>query len=155
MISTYIIALCTASIPLVVQALNPQRSAPWLLPVIAAGLFIISFQLPEIAISNQTDTFTQHAVGGGVYCALLFVYFSRLYNWQLTLPVQALLLFAWVSAFGAANELFELALNQLGLAQINLQDTNWDILANTVGAYVGYAILVLVQHYQTTRRNKS
>ena len=43
-------------------------------------------------------------------------------------------LFALVSALGCINELAELFMVKFGLASITLDDTNWDILANTLGA---------------------
>ena len=42
--------------------------------------------------------------------------------------------FALVSALGCINELAELFMVKVGLAHITLDDTNWDILANTLGA---------------------
>jgi len=45
-------------------------------------------------------------------------------------------LFALVSALGCVNELAELLMVKVGLARITLDDTNWDILANTLGAAV-------------------
>lgn len=155
MISSAIIATVTACIPLIARTFAPTKKATWYLPVTAGVLFLLSFRLPEIPITSQTSTFTQHAVGGGVYCALLFVYFAQLFRWDWSHSTTAIILFAWVSAFGAANELLELLLNQLGVARINLSDTNWDILANTMGAFIGYYGLMLMQHYQASRRHKS
>ena len=48
-------------------------------------------------------------------------------------------LFALVSALGAVNELFELLLVEANISSILLTDTNWDILANTLGALAAYA----------------
>ena len=48
--------------------------------------------------------------------------------------VMAFSLFALVSALGCVNELAELFMVKVGLAHITLDDTNWDILANTLGA---------------------
>jgi hypothetical protein len=48
-----------------------------------------------------------------------------------------------VSALGCVNELFELVVVKTGLARISLDDTNWDIVANSSGAllvYVGYLL---------------
>ena len=48
--------------------------------------------------------------------------------------VMAFSVFALVSALGCVNELAELFMVKVGLARITLDDTNWDILANTLGA---------------------
>ena len=47
---------------------------------------------------------------------------------------MAFSLFALVSALGCINELAELCMVKVGVARITLDDTNWDILANTLGA---------------------
>jgi uncharacterized membrane protein YjdF len=58
------------------------------------------------------------------------------------LLISLVVLFAWASAFGVANELIEFTLTKLGLAQIDTGDTDWDLLANTLGAFTGYALLL-------------
>lgn len=47
---------------------------------------------------------------------------------------MAFSLFVLVSALGCINELAELYMVKVGLARITLDDTSWDILANTLGA---------------------
>ena len=57
---------------------------------------------------------------------------------------MAFSLFALVSALGCVNELAELFMVKTGLAHITLDDTNWDILANTLGAaavWIGWIII--------------
>ena len=57
--------------------------------------------------------------------------------------MMAFSLFALVSALGCINELAELFMVKFGLASITLDDTNWDILANTLGAsavWIGRAL---------------
>ena len=57
--------------------------------------------------------------------------------------VMAFSIFALVSALGCINELAELFMVKAGLASIKLDDTNWDILANTLGAatvWIGWII---------------
>lgn len=57
--------------------------------------------------------------------------------------VMAFSVFALVSALGCINELAELFMVKVGLASIKLDDTNWDILANTLGAatiWIGWII---------------
>ena len=60
--------------------------------------------------------------------------------------VMAFLVFALVSALGCINELAELFMVKFGLARITLDDTNWDILANTLGAaavWFGWVVVSL------------
>ena len=59
---------------------------------------------------------------------------------------MAFSIFALVSALGCINELAELCMVKLGLARIALDDTNWDILANTLGAaavWIGWVVINL------------
>jgi hypothetical protein len=148
LIAVLFIATATCFLPVVVRAaarlfpaVKLHDSHDWL-PSVAAMAFIASLYLPVISISEGTSTFQQHFVGGGVYCALLYVYFRQLLGWKLSLASSIVVLFAWVSAFGVANELAELAVTQLGIARIDISDTDWDLLANTTGAIIGYLILV-------------
>ena len=58
--------------------------------------------------------------------------------------VMAFSLYALVSALGCVNELAELFMVKVGLAHITLDDTNWDILANTLGAaavWIGWVFI--------------
>ena len=60
--------------------------------------------------------------------------------------VMAFSVFALVSALGCINELAELFMVKVGLARIMLDDTNWDILANTLGVsavWIGWALVNL------------
>lgn len=47
-------------------------------------------------------------------------------------------LFAFVSTLGVANKLIEFAFLALHLAHIDTADAYWDLLANTLGGFVGY-----------------
>ena len=60
--------------------------------------------------------------------------------------VMVFSVFALVSALGCINELAELFMVKVGLARITLDDTNWDILANTLGAaavWLGWVVVTL------------
>lgn len=143
-----LITLLTALLPLMVRqvtvyipSFKAKKSHNWL-PLAAAFLFITAWFLPDIHISNETTTFQQHFVGGGAYAACLYVYAKKLFDWKLSIIPSLIILFAWVSALGVANELLEFALTKLGLAQIGTNDTDWDLLANTLGAVTGYLLLL-------------
>jgi glycopeptide antibiotics resistance protein len=113
----------------------------WLL--IAAGAAIIaSVFIPNIHISNETSTFQQHFVGGGVYAALVFIYIEQLLDWRFHWFAELYVLFACVSALGVSVELAEFTFIHLGVKHINSGDTDWDLLANTLGGFVGYGIIV-------------
>lgn len=140
-------AIATACLPLIVRyasrifpGLKTQPARSWL-PVLAGVLIVISTQLPNIHISNQTTTFQQHFVGGGMYSACLYIYAKQLFNWRLHWLIDLLALFAWVSAFGVANKMIEFAFLELHLAHIDTADAYWDLLANTLGGFVGYLLL--------------
>jgi len=153
-LSIVLLALVTACLPYLVRyipRLFPTvrlHDARWWLPVLAAVLMIVSTQLPDVHVSSQTTTFQQHFVGGGMYAACLYLYAKQLFNWRLHWVIDLLALFAWVSAFGVANKLAEFALLKLGLAHIYTGDAYWDLLANTVGGFVGYLLL-----YATVRNS--
>lgn len=148
---TIFVLFATALLPLWVRpvaklfGITRFHSAPSWLPVAAGLVFFASFFLPDIHISVQTSTFQQHFVGGGFYVALLYVYCKQLFGWRLNALASLAVLFAWASAFGVANELLEFTLNQLNITAIELGDADWDLLANTLGAFVGYGLLCLAR----------
>lgn len=142
-----LLSLATACLPIIVKysaRFLPNTkfypASSWL-PILAGVLMVVSTQLPTIHVSNQTSTFQQHFVGGGLYTACLYFYAKQLFRWRLYWLVDILALFAWVSAFGVANKLVEFVLLKLGLASIYTGDAYWDLLANTLGGFVGYLIL--------------
>lgn len=138
------LALLTTCLPLIVHYIPnvvpgiKLCKAPAWLPIVAGILMVVSTRLPDIHISNQTTTFQQHFVGGGMYCACLYLYAKRLFHWRLHWFLDLIVLFAFVSAFGVANKLIEFAFLALHLAHINTADAYWDLLANTLGGFVGY-----------------
>lgn len=151
LLSIFFITLITACLPYLVKrivtvfpGIRVHTSYDWL-PIVAAFLFITAFFIPNIHISKETTTFQQHFVGGGMYTACLYVYFKKLLGWSMSLPISFIVLFAWASAFGVANELLEFTLTKLQFAQIGTGDTDWDLLANTLGALTGYIILIVAK----------
>lgn len=54
-------------------------------------------------------------------------------------------LFCLVSALGAINELFELFMNVVFNTDIQVNDTSWDIVANTLGALFFYIAFKLLE----------
>jgi hypothetical protein len=113
----------------------------------AAVLFVAAFFVPAIPISNETDTFSQHLVRGGVVGGLLFWYAVYVYRvrfsrwWQ-----EPLALFFFVSGLGVANELLELFVTKAGITNTDGSDVWWDLLANTCGAALTLAVVYLARY---------
>jgi len=157
LIGVLLISLLTACIPLVAHSVVHRDKADiphanQFLPILAGFLFCLAWFLPDIHISHATSTFQQHFVGGGMYSALLYIYFKQLFNWHLGIALNLIVLFAWISAFGVANEIFEFALTTMKLAHIATGDTDWDLLANTLGAYFCYFLYFLIRKVAKTDR---
>jgi len=157
-LSIVLLAIITACVPYLVRyiptfypgtKLHPANS--WL-PVLAAILIVGSTYLPNIHISNQTSTFQQHFVGGGMYSAALYLYAKQLFGWRLQWFLDLIVLFAWVSAFGVANKMVEFALLKLHLASIDTNDAYWDLLANTLGGFFGYGVLYKFSRVKKAKR---
>lgn len=129
-----------------------MRQAPVWLPFLAAVLYFTSLFLPDIGITAETDTFQQHFMGGGVYTAMLYIYFSSLFGWRPKWSVALATMFAWTSALGILNELLEFALTKLHITDINITDTSWDLVANTSGMLATFISWRFIAVF--SRRNK-
>ena len=122
--------------------LKNEKNYRWLLYA-AAVLFCVSWYLPSPLIHEQDMSSTTHFVGGGMFTGFLWLYLKFSFGWRSKWWIEALSLFALVSALGNINELVELFMVETGLSHILLNDTNWDILANTLGSrvvYFGYIV---------------
>ena len=127
------------------QGFTDEVKRRWLLYV-ACVLFFISWYLPSPLIEGRDTSFTTHFVGGGLFTGLLWIYLVLATRWRALWLVMVFSLFAVVSALGCVNELAELFMVKVGLAHITLDDTNWDILANTLGAaavWLGWVVVRL------------
>lgn len=153
------VTVITASLPIFMPRLvhylgiKTYGVSAWLPPV-AAVLFFISFYLPDVHISSQTTTFQQHLIGGGAYSALLYMYAKKFLGWKFNWLIDSLVLFAWVSALGVANKLLEFALAESHLMVLDMGDAYWDLLANTVGAYLAYAAIRLVSVVRFSQKSR-
>lgn len=119
------------------RALAYRKHALYL--IAAAVLWELAMVLPNIPVSPETDSFTMHAMGG-VVAVVLAAYTVKVYNIKRLKPwwLTAVIAYFFVSGLGVLNELFELFLNETGLATIPNGDTWWDLLANTVGATLAF-----------------
>lgn len=109
------------------------RHSPAILSL-ACFLFFISWYLPSPEIQGQQTAAVTHFVGGGIFTGLIWIYIKEYLNWKAHWIVEAVSLLAFVSLLGVANELFELLVVTIGLANLQLTDTSWDLLMNTAGA---------------------
>ncbi len=119
--------------PLVVRALGGHAwcgARAWLTAaILAVG---VGWFLPSPWFADQTQTFTQHLVGGGIASGLVGWYLIESLH-VTTTPRRVLLILATVSVLGVANELFELV-SDTYFGTFLGGDTPWDLLANTIGA---------------------
>ncbi len=135
--------------------------------ILACVAYFISWYLPSPLIDGQHTAFTTHFVGGGIFTGLLWLYILRATNWKARLTgnnrsqryslyrcIEAATLFMAVSALGTLNELFELAVVQSGFSNLTLNDTSWDLLANTLGAALFYVIYLLVDSSNSNLKTK-
>lgn len=146
-ISVFVPVTLAFAVPYVLRRNNftDEKKYRWLL-YLACVLFFISWYLPSPLIKRRDTSFTTHFVGGGLFTGLLWVYLVIATHWRAHWLMMAFSVFALVSALGCVNELAELLMVKTGLAHITLDDTNWDILANTLGAaavWLGWVMMNL------------
>ena len=122
-----------------------EKKYSWLL-YFACVLFFISWYLPSPLIEGRDTSFITHFVGGGLFTGLFWAYLVSSMKWRAHWLIMAFSIFALVSALGCINELAELCMVKAGIAKIEIDDTNWDILANTLGVsavWIGWALVNL------------
>ncbi|TAH32069.1 hypothetical protein EYC58_05360 [Candidatus Saccharibacteria bacterium] len=124
------------------------RKNTWPLALVAL-LFSASLFLPSPVIEGSDTEFWTHFFGGGVFIGLLCLYFRPLIKRKITWYQEFFLLFAAVSTFGVMNELYELLALHLGIYHESLDDTSWDLLANTLGALTFFIIYKMAMWCKT------
>lgn len=132
--------------------INVGKSPFWL-PILAACVFFFSFFVPDIHISNETETFQQHFIGGGIFCTLMFFYLAGVLNIKYNFLLGIIYVFIFTSALGIANELLEFSLLKLGIFEIKMTDTSWDLVANTSGAISSFIILFFPYNFFLRKQN--
>lgn len=99
----------------------------------ASAMWLLGFILPNIPLTPESQSTTLHAAGG-VVAGLLAAYALKAYGMRFARFWQPVLFFfAFACVLGVLNELLELGVNVSGLAYIHNVDTNWDLVANTIG----------------------
>ena len=144
-ISVFVPIVLAAVVPAALRRAGFVEERRWRWWLYAACiLFWASWYMPSPLIEGRDTSFTTHFVGGGMFTGLLWYYVKQSLGWRSRWMVELFSLFALVSALGCINELVELGAVKAGLSRLTLEDTNWDILANSLGALVAYAGYLLV-----------
>lgn len=152
LISILVPILTLICLPRLLRYVNSRgRFNPPML-LLACFLFFISWYLPSPDIQGQQTAATTHFVGGGVFTGLIWIYAKQYLRWTKHWIIELFSLLALVSLLGVMNELFELLVVNLGLANLHLTDTSWDLLMNTLGAIT---VWVVYRVYMHTFKNKS
>lgn len=120
--------------PKVISAHNGKPAESQKLLAIACFLLFLSWHLPSPEIKGQHTAFITHFVGGGVFSAFVWLYIRKQLGKNFSLLQDLVAIYALASALGVANELFELAITEAGIARLTPSDAWWDLLANTLGA---------------------
>lgn len=143
-ISVFVPLFISFGLPKIIESSrHPKIPAARIALYVGSALFFVSWYLPSPLIHGEDTSFVTHFVGGGIFTGLLWIYLRYTLRWKTAWYLEALSLFVLVSALGNINEIFELFLVEFSISTMLLTDTNWDILANTLGAlmvYLGYWI---------------
>jgi len=117
-----------------------ETQARWIL-YIACVLFFISWYIPSPLIDGRDTSFMTHLIGGGVFSGLIWIYIKTVRAIKIRPLYEAAVMFAVVSSLGVINELAELAFVRFHLAAMPLDDTNWDLVANTLGTMIVFGVV--------------
>ncbi|HRJ06079.1 MAG TPA: hypothetical protein PK096_00725 [Candidatus Saccharibacteria bacterium] len=137
--SLFVPALTIFVLPKLVNKYTSRKGNLWLL-VAAGALFFISNYLPSPYIEGRDTSAVTHFIGGGIYSALVWLYLKERLGHPKSWFVELASLLALTSLLGTANELFELFIVKANLYDMPLDDTNWDLLMNTLGALLVFGI---------------
>lgn len=127
--------------PLIIERLSKKQAKQNTLLLVTCFLYFVSWFLPSPLIEGRDTSFTTHVVGGGIFSGMLWLYTKQMLRLNSSWVIELLSLFAFVSALGVVNELFELIIFQLHLtSRLKITDTSWDLLANTLGVLLFWVI---------------
>lgn len=123
-----------------------SRGSRWWLIAAALVCLVITIIAHQFPREHRMMNFAQHFFGGGVATTLAFVYLRQAFSRQLTFLQELTVLFFLVNGIGALNELLEFSLDQVtnGMYSIDRWDTWYDILANSLGAFVAWSVWKLI-----------
>ncbi len=150
-----ILLIATAGLPIAVifwyETTISKHGYRWqrddlLVPGVAAVVQFVASTVPYHFLARLPANFLHHSVGGGVAVAIMTMYvMSRLWP-GLVWWKQLLVLFSAVNILGNINEIAELV-GELTTNHIYIStkiDTNIDLVANNVGALVGFLLVGLI-----------
>lgn len=139
-------------LPHIVERIGGKRAVSKDLLIVACFLFFISWYLPSPLIQGENTAFTTHFVGGGMFSGLLWFYIRKHLSIKLSLLQDLLAIYTLASALGVANELFELAVSQFSIVDLEPFDTWWDLLANTLGAVLVWGVYSIYKFWNTQEK---
>ena len=119
-----------------------RRASPWLIGALL--LFGVAWYIPSPLVDGMATSWWTHFLGGGVFTALLWQYIRRSLRLAISPWLELCVVFGLVSALGVSNELFELTVVKFGFVAMTLDDTAWDLAANSAGALIGHGVIVLL-----------
>lgn len=120
---------------------NSKKYQAWL--IAGCLMYVVSWWLPSPFIEGRDTSFTTHILGGGVFGGIIWYYLKQSLGWHAHWLLEAFSLFAFVSALGVLNELFEVILYVFHRMPHGISDTSWDLLANTIGAALFYVFYLM------------
>ena len=129
------------------------KKSDFFVPLSAALLQFCASTIPYLFLDRLPANFLHHAIGGGVAVAIIALYFqSRVWPNQHWF-VRGLFVLAVVNILGNANEVLELVAELItGVVYIaNKLDTNIDLVANNVGAGVGFLLIMILSRIRKSK----
>ncbi len=119
-----------------------------LCPVIVLAFL---FVLPQLIYNENLGNFLLHFLGGGVVTSIIFEYIKLNLKIKISIITQLALLFFLISGLGCLNEMMEFLLDTLTNKQYSYSrlDTWKDILANTLGVYIGFLALSAIKYLKS------
>lgn len=115
----------------------------WQLISLAAATSAVSIAMIRLWPSyDRGVNFIEHALGGGVPSAFMLFALLAAHKRRFTWLQELVLLFFFVSGTGALNELLELFGDTVTAFEFSIDrfDTWYDILANSLGALLGWIV---------------
>ena len=132
------------------RALHHDHLLLLIATVIATGAILAT---NSHSLTNRNVNFIEHFAGGGVPSALMYLYLCRSFRLRFNWLQSLAGLFFFVSATGVLNELLEFVLDQTtsGVYSSDRWDTWYDLLANSLGALLGWLIWKLLASVRTIK----
>lgn len=120
-----------------------------LVPLLAAIIQFLASTVPYYFLGYVSANFLHHAIGGGVAVAVMTQYVVYRLWPQLAFWQKGFAVLAAANILGNANEILELAADLLTDTYVisSRLDTNIDLVANNLGALVGFILILAAQRF--------